>query len=64
MNKKNTWSAINRPHEIFNDLIELAGQWNTSVDLKINVSHQITDGPISVKVFESDGKKKDKILIT
>lgn len=64
MKKENAWSAINRPHEIFNDLIELAGRWNTSVDVKINISHQITEGPVSVRVFGSDDKKKDKTLIT
>lgn len=58
MSIKNTWSAINKPEEVFNDLIELAGQWNIPFDIKINAIHQISDGPIGITLFETSGEKR------
>ncbi|TLD41708.1 MAG: hypothetical protein JETT_2003 [Candidatus Jettenia ecosi] len=53
-----SWKAVIKPEDAVNDLVYLAGQWNTSVDVKINIPHQISQGPVRVKMFKIPGNKR------
>lgn len=59
MDKKNSWTAIIKPEDIVNNLAAFVGQWNTGVDVKVNIPHQTLEGPIIVKNYE-DYPKKEK----
>ncbi len=56
MEKKNSWTAVMKPEDVFNDLAAFVGQWNTHVDVKVRIPHQTLEGPITVKNF-GDYKK-------
>lgn len=57
MEKKNSWTAVIKSEDIFNNLTAFAGRWNTGVDVKVHVPYQTLKGPVIIKNYEDYPKR-------